>query len=293
MTNYSMKLPAPYQHFVSTSTGGWDIEADFCPYVRSTTDALNATNVKYCTIRNSSMDPFAVGAVRSDAFCANCRAVRSTIINQTLIQVIQNPMELDPQCMAVVCVAPSDLRLRIGSSYFPCTSDGMVLEVTFPPSADFSQVPPPKNATAAFPSYYEFHGQVVCPRISFLCKPSNANSSIPALSSVFLRDSSQRLLTVSNWPRIVSIAPSQCSIVGGEAITVFGIFSRNALNGVSCRGLRIGGQPTDIQSYYALPYNSSTGLDAFVVNTTSLPGASSGSLELVNWRHQQRRHWHS
>jgi hypothetical protein len=218
---------AAYEHFVDTARGGWDPYADFCPY------ASNLSVVERCTAPRTSN---AVSRLYSNITGPRTAVVYTTILNQSLEFADRDPFSVVPRCMEFLCLNTSAVMFRAGDAYYDCRPYPQLTELTFPVAQPTTAKTAPFSPTTAMPAY-DFYGQIQCPDPGTVCV---AGSPLYGDGGLF---------TSSTYPALELVEPMNASVAGGVTLTVKWSVSSSYMAAISCHGLLIGGQPTNISSY--------------------------------------------
>jgi hypothetical protein len=256
----ALQIP-PYLHFPSGkegSLGGWDPYADYCPYAGLAAESVVVTQ---CAAPRTS------NAV--DRRLSNLSGVGTRAVFSNLTSLYGVPagglFSTPPRCMQLLCVNTTALRFRAGDSYYPCAPFPSTTELT-PPYTTSTVASGRRQYTI---SSYTFYGLVQCPDASLACATGTAAAD--------LLMGGTRYFSEKAMPRLVNITPSSGSLAGGTVLLVSVANVPGDLD-MDCRGLVIGGQPTDIGSYRFVSYSPSP------TDGLQRHDRSAECVESVSWR---------
>lgn len=168
--------------------------------------------------------------------------------------------------------------VRVGDAWFPCDKGDDSFELTYPPSVDPATVPAPRTPNPI--TSYTYYGQVLCPEPRVVCSEQLSLVTTdtlyrPRSAVTATTTTTEAIVGESDWPILVSVSPTLASVGGGAVITVLGYNLKTSF--FSCRALRIGGVPSNLDSYQ---FVGNATMDIFLVNTTELnPSSLAGGPE--------------
>ncbi|CUF93709.1 transmembrane protein, putative [Bodo saltans] len=186
----------------------------------------------------------------------------STILTQSAVLPDRNVFTQEhPWCMQYLCLSTSSMMFRAGDVFYGCQGQYPALsELTFMSNRTTNNSNKALSVTA-IPAY-GYYGQIQCPNASVVCGGGSTLSG----------------LDVAAFPKLLSIEPMSASVAGGARLTVRLSVGSSISASVTCKGLLIGGQPTNASTWEqgTSVLQLSTVTRTFAVNTLPLSSVEYG-----------------